>query len=178
MARRRRGSCRADRFWAPRQASDRAASLRRRRGCHRRQGSAGTSHVHAGHAGDKILPGLRGVKVQAGQKAVKCFGRAGDERMPEGARRPDFALGMAGAAEPVGCKVRLRMGVLGEQPFEEVGGVLVTAAFERADSGDGKPVGGARAAGEDVRQPEQIGRSFVKRIDRDAGILYGTGGDG
>ena len=118
---------------------------------------------------------MRGVDVQAGQNAVKCFWRAGDERMPEGARRLDFALGMAGAAEPVSGKVRLRIGILGEQPFDPVGGVIVTAAFERADSGDGQPIRGARAAGEDVRQPEQIGRSFVKRIDRAAGILYGGG---
>ena len=128
--------------------------------------------------GDKVLPGMRGVEIQAGEKAVEGFGRAGGERMPEGARLPDFALGMAGAAEPVGGKVRLRTGILGEQPLEEVGGVLVTAAFEGADSGDGQPVGSTRAAGEGVRQPEQIGRSFVKRIDGASGILYGAGGEG
>ena len=132
-------------------------------------GKGGHSLHGRADAGDEILSRLVGVRFQSGQDTVIGFGRAGGERQPEGAGGGDFALGMAGAAQPVGGEVGLGVGVVGEKTPEGIGGLCVAAAFEGADAGEGEPSGGAVAAGEGAGEREQIGDGLVEGVGGDGG---------
>ena len=126
------------------------------------------------HAGDEILARQRGDGFQSGQHAVIGLGRAGGELLPECAGRVDVTLGMAGAAQPVGGGVGLRIGVVAAQTGEVVGSLSVAPVGECADAGDGERIGGLRAVGEGVREAKQVGDGLVEWVGGDVDMVRGA----
>ena len=112
----------------------------------------GRGHSRAHTGDDNCCPGggsrRRQLPIQPAHRNRFPVERAASA-LPEGAGGDvDLAQGMAGAAQPIGCGVRLRIGIVGEQTLKIVGRLRVTAMRERSDPRDGQRIRGLRAVRE------------------------------